>query len=129
MTDTPSDVPTVPDLAARWVDALDKVAEAQADLATIKAEAKEAGYSLKILAQAVKEMRGGPEVQAKQLLAELELDTYRAALDLPTNAEDAQALALAEIKAGVGDEHQTDIEDAISASHGRKATRERRLDA
>ena len=96
MTDQPA--PTVPDLARRWLDALDKVAEATADLKAIKADAKDAGYNLKLLGQVVKELRLGAEYQADQLLAELELDSYRAAVDLPTAAEDAQSRALAEVR-------------------------------
>lgn len=79
--------------AKRLSEQLDKVAEAQEEIKLIKAEAKADGYDPKVLSQIVKEQRRGPEYQAAQLTLELEVMTYRIAVDLPVDLEVAQKLA------------------------------------
>lgn len=79
---------------------LDDIADLQEDLKEFKKEDKADGYSEKALAQVIKEMRRGEDFQVGQLQLELELDTYRKAVGLPTTLDDAQKRA-AEASASV----------------------------
>lgn len=74
-------------------DILDQIAELQVEAKDLKAEAKEDGYDMKAFGQIVKELRKGAKYQADQLQLELVLDTYRSAVDLPTDLEVAQQRA------------------------------------
>lgn len=76
----------------RLMSVLDDIAEATAEKKLIIALAKDDGYDPKILNKIVAEMRKGADYQAACLEAELVLDTYRKAVGLPRNLEDAQAL-------------------------------------
>ena len=85
--------------ARQMAEALDEQAQAAARVKEIKAEVKEEGFNLKAFNQAVKELRKGAKYQAAQLELELEMDTYRAAVGLPTTLEDAQERARKEAEA------------------------------
>lgn len=69
---------------------LDEQAALVGDIKELKAEIKEEGFNLKAFNAAVKEKRKGASFQCAQLELELELDTYRTAVGLPTTLEDAQ---------------------------------------
>lgn len=76
--------------AERRVNILTEIGNLQEDLKALKAEDKTDGYNEKALAKCVTEMLRGAEYQEEQLQFELELDTYRTALDLPVTLETAQ---------------------------------------
>lgn len=76
--------------AERRVNILTEIGNLQEDLKALKAEDKADGYNEKALAKCVTEMLRGAEYQEEQLQFELELDTYRTALDLPVTLETAQ---------------------------------------
>ncbi|MFM2445580.1 MAG: hypothetical protein RI936_27 [Pseudomonadota bacterium] len=78
-------------IARRIVDDLDAIADAQERVKAEYAAAKSDGHDVKVLRQAIKELRGGPDYQAERLEAEVVLDTYRRGLGLPTSLEKAQA--------------------------------------
>ena len=82
--------------ARALTDKLDEIAELQEEVKQIRSEAKADGYDMKALNQVVKEMRRGADYQSAQLELELVLDTYRKAVGLPTNLEDAQKAVAAE---------------------------------
>ncbi len=71
-------------------DKLDEIGELQEEVKQLRAEAKADGYDVKVLNKVVTELRRGADYQADQLELELLLDTYRTAVGLPTNLEDAQ---------------------------------------
>lgn len=77
-----------------YVDRMARLLEEQAalsgDIKQLKAEVKEEGFNVKAFNQAVKEKRKGASYQCDQLELELEMDTYRTAVGLPTTLEDAQ---------------------------------------
>ncbi len=75
---------------ARMAAALDEEAAAKAVVKEIKAEVKEEGFNVKAFNQAVKEKRKGASYQCDQLELELEMDTYRRDVGLPTTLEEAQ---------------------------------------
>lgn len=81
------------DIVDKWSGHLDVIAKEQELLKALKSEAKADGYNLKSLAQIVREKRKGAKYQADQLTLELELDTYRQAVGLPTDLADAQERA------------------------------------
>ena len=85
--------------AERRVRILDEIAAAQEDLKQLKAEDKADGYNEKALAHVIKSLRKGADWYADQLQLELELDTYREAVGLPTDLETAQKLAREEAAA------------------------------
>ena len=72
---------------------LDQIAELQGQVKELKAAAKADGYDMKAFGQIIKEMRRGPEFQSDQLSLELVIDTYRTAVGLPTDIEEAQEAA------------------------------------
>lgn len=76
--------------AERRVNILTEIGNLQEELKALKAEDKSDGYNEKALAKCVTEMLRGAEYQEEQLQFELELDTYRTALDLPVTLETAQ---------------------------------------
>lgn len=84
--------------ADRRMRLLDEIAELQEDLKQCKAEDKADGYTERVLAQCIKELRKGPEFQEAQLSLELELNTYRKALGLPVTVEAAQKAAREDIE-------------------------------
>lgn len=103
MTDTPTPGSNargaLRDYAARMTRLLDDKAAIDEDIKALKGEMKAASFGkdeMKAFAQIVKEMRKGPDYQADQLQLELVLDTYRRAVDLPTDLEVAQSRARAE---------------------------------
>jgi uncharacterized protein (UPF0335 family) len=129
MTDTPADMTQsnsqaeLRALAGRLASVLDQIADLQEDAKTIKAEAKLSGFNPKVFNQVVKEQRRGAEYQADQLQLELELDTYRRALDLPVTLEQAQAAVLAEAEHLPDDNAGDDVEhDSEPRAGGRPAT-------
>lgn len=71
---------------------LDQVADLQEKVKQEKAELKADGFDMPAFNQALKELRGGPEVQEKRLTHEAILDTYRRVAGLPRKMEEAQAL-------------------------------------
>lgn len=77
-------------LAGLASEKLDEIAELQEEVKAIRQSVKSNGFNVKTFNQVVKEMRRGPEYQADQLTLELELDTYRAAVELPRTLEEAQ---------------------------------------
>lgn len=77
----------------RRVEVLGQIDDLKQTLKDYKDEDKADGFTEKAIAQVVKEMRKGVDFQADQLQLELEVDTYRAANDLPTTLADAQKLA------------------------------------
>lgn len=79
-------------LAKRMSEVLDEIAERQEDVKAIRAAAKANGYNVKVLNQCVKELRRGAAFQAAQLELELEVDTYRIAMGLPTNLDEARSI-------------------------------------
>lgn len=79
--------------AERMSKILDDIAELQEDKKQLATEIKAQGYDSKAFNQIVKEMRKGADYQASQLELELVLDTYRKAVDLPSNLEAAQEKA------------------------------------
>ena len=72
---------------------LDDIGDLQADVKQIYDEAKSAGFNVKVLRRIVKELRADDDKRAGQLAFELEVDTYRAAFDLPRNYGDAAEAA------------------------------------
>ena len=82
--------------AERRIGILDKIADLQEELKAHKQQDKEDGFNEKALGQVIKELRKGVDYQADQLQLEMELNTYRRAVDLPTNLADAQKLAVNE---------------------------------
>lgn len=90
-------------IVTEWSGHLDVIAKAQTELKDLKARAKEEGWNLKCIAQAVKERRKGAEYQAEQLSLELELDTYRKGVGLPTDLADAQERARREAQSLEGE--------------------------
>lgn len=70
--------------AARISGFLDTIEEAKEDLKVERKAAKDAGYDVKALAQAIREMRADKDKVEKQLAFEFVLDTYRAGLGLKT---------------------------------------------
>ena len=77
-----------------YVDKMARLLEEQAalagDIKQLKAEVKDEGFNLKAFNQAVKEKRKGASYQCDQLELELEMDTYRRDVGLPTTLEEAQ---------------------------------------
>lgn len=63
---------------------LDQIEDIKADLKVERKAAKDAGYDIKALGQAIREMRADAEKVEKQLTFEFVLDTYRAGLGLKT---------------------------------------------
>lgn len=96
--------------ARRRADILDQIAELQEEMKAFKAEDKADGFDEKALARCIAEERRGAKFQADQLAAEAVLDTYRRALGLPTDLEDAQRRAREE--AGEVPEVEGDDSDA-----------------
>lgn len=89
---------------------LDEIAEKQDELKELKAEDKADGYNEKALAAAVKSVRKGIQWHADQLSFELEVDTYRKAVGLTTDAAVAQQRALdAREKIPGGDDLDKDV--------------------
>lgn len=88
------------EIVEKWNRLADEIAKAQAELKDLKARAKDEGFNLKCLAQAVKELRKGAEYQCDQLTLELEMQTYRSNVGLPTTVEEAQKLVLSEKRGG-----------------------------
>lgn len=84
--------------ARRLRDRIEAAADIAAEIRQIKADAKNDGYNVSILSQAVKEMLRGPEYQADRLTAEAELDAVRRALGLPTSLEEAHARVRTEVE-------------------------------
>lgn len=82
--------------AERRMRLMDEIAERQEDLKTCKSEDKGDGYDEKALAHCIKSLRKGADWHADQLALELTLDTYRAAVGLPTALDEAQRAAKAE---------------------------------
>jgi len=74
----------------RLTNVLNEIADLQEDAKSIRTDAKNAGFDVKALNQCVKELRKGPEYRQGQLELELVLDTYRKAMDLPTEFDAAQ---------------------------------------
>ncbi len=79
----------------RWARLLDDIADLQEDLKQVKAEAKADGYDMKALAQVVKELRKDEDYRAAQLELHAVTNTYRRAVELPTNLEEAYRAARA----------------------------------
>ena len=72
---------------------LNEIADLQDDAKQVRAEAKADGYEVKVLNKVIQELRRGEDYRQGQLELELMLNTYRAAMDLPTTLEDAQTQA------------------------------------
>lgn len=79
--------------ASRRATLMDEIKEKQDELKDLKAEDKADGYNEKALAAVVKSLRNGVEWHADQLAFELEVDTYRNACGLTTDAEVADTQA------------------------------------
>ncbi len=88
------------EIVEKWEALADQIAKAQVELKDLKARAKDEGFNLKCLAQAVKERRKGAEYQCAQLTLELEMQTYRGNVGLPTTVEEAQKRVRDEIRDG-----------------------------
>jgi uncharacterized protein (UPF0335 family) len=77
-----------------YVDKMARLLEEQAalagDIKDLRTEIKDAGFNVKAFNQAVKEKRKGASFQCGQLELELEMQTYRRDVGLPTTLEDAQ---------------------------------------
>jgi len=97
------------DIVDKWSGHLDVIAKAQGELKQLKAEAKDEGYNLKCLAQAVKEKRKGAKYQAEQLTLELELQSYRKSVGLPTDVADAQERARREAEQGPAGDDEASV--------------------
>lgn len=82
---------------------LDRIAAEQQDLKDFKAELKNDGWNLKMLAQLVKEKRKGADYCVAQLTLELEVQEGRKAAGLPATLEEAQKRAAAEAKTSPDD--------------------------
>lgn len=72
---------------------LNEIADLQDDAKQVRAEAKADGYEVKVLNKVIQELRRGEDYRQGQLELELMLNTYRAAMDLPTTLEAAQTQA------------------------------------
>lgn len=79
--------------ADRRAKVMDEIAEKQDELKALKMEDKADGYNEKALAAAIKSLRKGIEWHADQLAFELEVDVYRQACGLTTDAETADQQA------------------------------------
>ena len=90
--------------ASRRAKVLDEIAEMQEELKTLKSEDKAAGYNEKALAAAIKSLRKGIEWHADQLAFELEVDVYRRACGLTTDAAEADQQARDAIEKLPGDD-------------------------
>lgn len=102
--------------AERRVNILTEIGNLQEELKALKAEDKSDGYNEKALAKCVTEMLRGAEYQEEQLQFELELDTYRTALDLPVTLETAQR----HVREGISQQnYDTKAEVAFAESHAR----------
>lgn len=76
--------------AERRVQLMNDIAELQEELKQLKAEDKADGYNEKALGNVIKSLRKDASWHAAQLELELELETYRKAVGLPTDIEEAQ---------------------------------------
>lgn len=76
-------------IAERWVRLLDEIADLQEDLKQVKAEAKADGYDMKALAQTIKDFRKDEDGRAAQIELHAVTNTYRRALGLPTELDEA----------------------------------------
>lgn len=79
--------------AERRIKILNDIADLQDELKSHKKQDKEDGYNEKALAQCIRELRKDADYRADQLQLELELFTYRKALDLPVTLDAAQEAA------------------------------------
>lgn len=102
MTDTPAtgsnSKSAIVSFAERMTTLLDDKARIDEDIKALKGEMKALSFGkdeMRAFGQIVKELRRGPDYQADQLQLELVLDTYRRAVDLPTDLEVAQTRARA----------------------------------
>jgi len=77
----------------RWSRLLDEIGDLQEDLKQVKAEAKADGYDMKALAQVVKELRQDEDYRAAQLELHAVINTYRRAVELPTDLDEAYSAA------------------------------------
>ena len=96
--------------ATRRAKLLDEIAEKQEGLKALKAEDKADGYTEKALAVVVKSIRKGIEWHADQLAFELEVDVYRRACGLTTDAAAADAQARKAIETVPGDASDDDAD-------------------
>jgi uncharacterized protein (UPF0335 family) len=73
---------------ARRIERLDgEMAALSEDRKQVLAEAKSSGFDEKALKKVIKELAMDEDKRGKQLSFELVVDTYRRALDLPTNEQ------------------------------------------
>lgn len=79
--------------ASRRATLLDEIKAKQDELKELRAEDKADGFNEKALAAVVKSLRNGVQWHADQLAFELEVDTYRNACGLTTDAESADQKA------------------------------------
>ena len=79
--------------AERRLNLMNTITEHQEELKDLKAEDKADGFNEKALAQCIKELLKGAEYQEEQLQLELEIDTYRRAIGLPTTLKQREAAA------------------------------------
>lgn len=115
--------------AERRIAVLDQIEEAKSELKLFKDEDKADGYSEKALGAAIKSMRKGPEWHAEQLMFELEVDTYRKACGLTTDAEEAQKIALDAVSAAPGGDGEPvgDSPDVYADTGARGKSKRERL--